>query len=54
MKVFVYSKKTSKKIAVIINVASIEVIEDKIIFCTETNETLSFDTSEVKTTIYQN
>ena len=56
MRVFVYSKKTGKKIAVINNV---EIIHEKpsdhqIYFVTSSGESFSFDVREVKTTTYQN
>lgn len=56
MKVFVYSKKTSKKIATIVNVIKIELFQSNkvIVFYTETGEKFSFNTRNVKTTIYQN
>ena len=55
MKVFVYSKKSSKKIATIINVVNVSTKEPKkIIFTTVTGEEFSFDTTTIKTTIYQN
>ena len=56
MKVFVYSKKSSKQIASINHVK--EVSEDRkngrIFFITETGERLDFDIKNVKSTIYQN
>lgn len=55
MKVFVYSKKSSKKIATIINVINVSTKEPrKIIFTAVTGEEFSFDTTVIKTTIYQN
>lgn len=56
MKTFIYSKKTSKKIATITNVVRVQEIadEDRIQVITESGEVLGFDTSQVKTTIYQN
>ena len=47
MKVFVYSKKTSKKIAEIKQVAS------QILITTYSGETFKFNTNDVKTTAYQ-
>lgn len=56
MKVFVYSKKTSKKIAEIKQVCG--VIECKltaqILIIPYSGETFKFNTNEVKTTSYQN
>lgn len=56
MKVFVYSKKTSKKIAEIEQV--VNVMECKltvqILITTYRGETFKFNTNEVKTTSYQN
>lgn len=55
MKVFVYSKKSSKKIATITNVVMVSTKEPgKIILTTVTGEEFSFDTKTMKTTIYQN
>nr|DAM63066.1 MAG TPA: hypothetical protein [Caudoviricetes sp.] len=56
MKVFVYSKKTSKKIAEIIQVANVMVCEvaEQILITTYSGETFAFNTEEVKTTAYQN
>ena len=54
MKAFVYSKKTSKTVAVIKNVVRTEVYKDKILFVTDSDERLVFDTKEFKTTTYQN
>lgn len=55
MKVFVYSKKSSKKIATIINVVAVSTAQPgKIIFKTISGEEFSFDTKTIKTTIYQN
>lgn len=56
MRVFVYSKKTSKKIAIINNV---EIVHETptsylISFVTGSGENFSFNTKEVKTTTYQN
>lgn len=56
MKIFVYSKKTSKKIAEINNVfiaTECELVKE-ILITTYTGETFTFDTNEVKTTLYQN
>lgn len=56
MKTFVYSKKTSKKIAEIKNVVTVQqpTASDKIIFITESGEMFSFNIKEIKTTTYQN
>ncbi len=56
MKVFVYSKKTSKKIAEVKHVVTVQppTASNKIILITESGEMFTFDTKEVKTTIYQN
>ena len=56
MKVFVYSKKTSAKIATITSVCNVEFVRgsDIIIFTTFSGEKFSFNTKEVKTTTYQN
>lgn len=55
MKVFIYSKKTSKTLAVIKNVVKAEILfEDKILFTTDSGEKVMFDVKEVKSTTYQN
>lgn len=54
MKVFVYSKKTSKKITTILRVTAVEEHRDTITFTTESGERISFNTHEVKSTSYQN
>lgn len=56
MKVFVYSKKTSKKIAEIKQVGNIMECEvaEQILITTYSGETFKFDTKDVKTTAYQN
>ena len=55
MKVFIYSKKTSKKLVQIDTAIQVRTIDDhKIQIYTEDDEVFTFDTSEVKTTIYQN
>lgn len=54
MKVFVYSKKTSKKIVTIVHVVAVEIEFESIIFTTASGEKFSFNTKEVKTTTYQN
>ena len=54
MKVFVYSKKTSEKIATITSVRTVEFIKEhnKIILTTMSGEQFSFNTKEIKTTAY--
>lgn len=56
MKVFVYSKKTSKKIAEIKQVGNVMECEvaEQILITTYSGETFSFNTNDVKTTTYQN
>lgn len=56
MKVFVYSKKTSKKIAEIKQVGNVMECElaAQILITTYSGETFTFNTNEVKTTSYQN
>lgn len=55
MKVFVYSKKTSKTIAVIKDVARVEESSNQTVtFITNSGEKFSFDTKQMKTTTYQN
>lgn len=57
MKVFVYSKKTSKKIAEVKAVVSVNCPLEKgskIVIQTESGEVFKFDTKTMKTTIYQN
>lgn len=56
MKVFVYSKKTSKKIAEFNQVGNVMVCEvtEQILITTYSGETFNFNTKEVKTTAYQN
>ncbi len=56
MKVFIYSKKTSKKLAQINHVASVnEPCNGSLItFTTDSGECFSFNKKEVKTTTYQN
>ena len=56
LKVFVYSKRTSKKVALISNVLMITT-DDKagvINIYTDTDEIMTFDQRTFKTTIYQN
>ena len=56
MKAFIYSKKTSKTIATVINVKEVKVISKKHIvrIITDSDEKIEFDTRDVKTSIYQN
>ena len=56
MRVFVYSKKTSKLLAQINHVASVSEPENGslITFTTSSNENFIFNKKEVKTTTYQN
>lgn len=55
MEVFVYSKKTSKKLAELNHIVNVAVTPDKTIYIQDEEGGLySYDTREVKTTIYQN
>lgn len=55
MKVFVYSKKTNARLAVIVEIVSVTLNSGHMItFVSNSGETFSFDTREVKTTSYQN
>lgn len=56
MKVFVYSKKTSMKIAEIKEVGNVmeSPVAERILITTYSGETFNFNTNEFKTTIYQN
>lgn len=56
MKVFVYSKTTSKKIAEIKQVGIVMEceVESQILIATYSGETFKFNTNDVKTTTYQN
>ena len=56
MRVFVYSKRTNVKIAIINNVeTTCETSGDHLItFITSSGESFNFNTKEVKTTTYQN
>ena len=55
-KVFVYSKKTSKKVATIVNVTEVrDNPKDRTIdIYTNEQELIQFDTKTYKTTLYQN
>lgn len=56
MKVFVYSKKTSKKIVEVKQACCVMEYDnaEQIIIVTYSGETFKFNTSDVKTTAYQN
>lgn len=56
MKVFIYSKKTSKKIATLTDIIEVRCNGEKneIMFTNEDSECFAFDTTQVKTTSYQN
>ncbi len=54
MKVFVYSKKTSKKITEVKDVISLEELEAGLVVKTSSGKMLYFNINEVKTTTYQN
>ena len=56
MKVFVYSKKTNQKLAQVNNVVGVDTNSKKneIMIHTSSEETFTFNTKEIKTTIYQN
>lgn len=56
MKVFVYSKRTSKKIAEIKHVVSVmeREVAEQIIITTYSGDTFWFNTNNVKTIAYQN
>ena len=55
MKAFVYSKKTNRKLAQIDNVEKVEYVEnDRVRLTTDEGESISFDTKEVKTTVFIN
>lgn len=56
MRVFVYSKKTSKKLAQINDVVNVKINSKKklIVLRTVSGEVFEFNTIEVKTTTYQN
>lgn len=56
MKVFVYSKKTNKKITEVKDVISLEEeeLEAGLVVKTSSGEMLYFNINEVKTTTYQN
>lgn len=56
MKVFVYSKKTSKKIVEIKQVKSVTEYnaDEVLVISTYSGETFEFNTNKVKTTSYQN
>lgn len=56
VRVFVYSKKTSKKLAQINDVVNVKINSKKklIVLRTVSGEVFEFNTIEVKTTTYQN
>lgn len=54
MKAFVYSKKTSKTVAIIKDVIRTEIYQNHILFVTKGGERIVFSTKEFKTTTYQN
>ena len=55
MKAFVYSKKTNKKLAIIRGVVKVDYAESgRVRIFTEDDETFTFDTTEVKTTVFIN
>ena len=55
MKVFVYSKKTNVRLAVIVGIVSVNLSAEHVItFTSNSGESFSFNTREVKTTSYQN
>lgn len=53
MKVFIYSKKDSKKIKIITDVRVVFEVDDILVIDTE-NETFTYNKREIKTTCYQN
>lgn len=54
MKVFVYSKNDSKKIATITDVSNVAHGKDTVVFTSKDGIEFKFDTRKVKTTSYQN
>lgn len=55
MKAFVYSKRTNRKLAQIDNVEKVEYVDDNHIkVYTEDDDSITFDTTEVKTTVFIN
>ena len=55
MKAFIYSKRTSKKLAQIDNVTGVEYLgEHKIQIHTDDNDCFTFNTKEVKITVFIN
>lgn len=54
MKVFVYTKSNSKKIATITDVSAVSHSGDSVTFTSEDGVEFRFDTKKVKTTSYQN
>ena len=54
MKVFVYNKVDSKKIATLTDVVSAEYSKGKVTYTTELGVEFQFDCKKVKSTCYQN
>ena len=54
MKVFVYKKSDSTKVAVHDYISMVQTYENLITLFTQTGETYQYDTKLVKTSIYQN
>lgn len=55
MKVFVYSEKTNQKVAQVNNVVGVDTsMKNQIKLKTSSDETFTFNTKEIKTTVYQN
>lgn len=54
MKAFVYDKKSSKMVACIINVNSVKIVGNEIVFITEGGGMHRFDVKKIKSTTYQN
>lgn len=54
MRVFVYTKADSKKIATITDVVLVTQEKDKVFFSTRDGVNFTFDCKKVKTTCYQN
>ena len=54
MKAFVYDKKSSKMVACIVNVNSVKIAGNEIIFITDGGGIHKFDIKKIKSTTYQN
>lgn len=54
MKAFVYDKKSSKMVACIVNVNSVKIAGNEIIFITDGGGMHKFDIKKIKSTTYQN